>query len=49
MKKLSKQDATFHRDAKRLINSQSRENTPYFFWGSNSQPIFIPKRKKYRS
>lgn len=41
---MKKAEHRFHRDKKRQIDSLSRETQP-MFW-SNSNPIFIPKRKK---
>jgi hypothetical protein len=46
MKKLSKCDYTFNKNVKSDIESQSRENE--HSWFSSHQPIFIPKRKKFR-
>lgn len=45
---MKKSEHKFHRDKKRAIDSQAREKEPMFpkFFGiSNSNPIFIPKRK----
>jgi hypothetical protein len=42
---MKKSEYKFHRDKKRQINSNARPNTPMFL-GSNSNPIFIPKRTK---
>lgn len=47
MKRLSKSDHKAHRNVKQDMEQQSRENEP-IFWGRHSQPIFIPKRKKFK-
>jgi len=47
MKKLSKSDYVFNKDVKSNIELQSRENDKPFYWDI-SNPIFIPKRKKFK-
>ncbi|WP_185964760.1 hypothetical protein [Flavobacterium franklandianum] len=44
-KKLSKSEIKFFRSVKEKVCQDSRENTPILFF-RDSQPIFIPKRKK---
>lgn len=43
-KRLSKQELKFSKNIKKKIESDSKEKTP--LWYNQSNPIFIPKRKK---
>lgn len=43
---MKKNDYKFHKDAKNRVESDAREKTPHFW--STSNPIFIPKRKKFK-
>lgn len=45
-KKLSKQELKFTRNVKNSIENDSREKQPMYSKFYNSNPIFIPKRKK---
>lgn len=43
---MNKADHKFHREVREKIDSQARQNEAMFFRRANSQPIFMPKRKK---
>lgn len=44
---MKKQEIIFHRSKKQQIDNLSKEKLPFWF-GNNSNPIFIPKRKKHK-
>lgn len=48
LKMMKKADHKFHRDVKNKIDSQARQNQSIFYW-NESNPIFIPKRKKKKN
>lgn len=42
---MKKAELRFNKGRKQQIEDLAKPNTPQFYWGSNTNPIYIPKRK----